>query len=297
MVLDNTVYIEKRDIGGTLSNWVYCGLWQMYAAEKHGLNAYIHWPHDRQRALEYYFDDKKFKEMQNMWDWYFEQPLFDEPPPRNKVWTWEDGVDVSKQWGDHCLYGPVSQIKAFYRKNLRFNAAVREYGDSIINKYGIDFGKTMGVMWRGTESIHDGRPRMPIETYFPFIDDVLNKEPELRIMVTAEEETIMEPLKRRYPKAFEISELFMSPFMAQKRGSNPEHYSKLPGYMRGMQPALLMYLFSKCKHLIKNRSTTSSIAGWLSTGRIVSLAHPENLGHGFDLSKAEICGEIVPLNR
>ncbi len=229
-----------------------------------------------------------------MWDWYFEQPFFDAPPPREKVLTWED---ADSPHGAHCLYDTLPQIKDFYRKNLRCNVAVRAYGDSLIAKYGIDFSNTMGIMWRGTESIHDGRPRMPIETYFPFMDDILNKEPNLRIMATAEEETILDPLMKRYPSAFQVSEFFMSPFKAQKKGSNPEGFSKLSGYLKGMQPALMMYLFSKCSHLVKNRSTTSCIASWLSTGQIVSLAHPENLGHGFDITKAEINGQIVPLNR
>ncbi len=89
----------------------------------------------------------------------------------------------------------------------------------------------------------------------------------------------------------------MSPYKAQERGSNPEHFAAIPGYERGLQPATMMYLFSKCAHLIKNRSTVSSIASWLSNGRIVCLAHPENLGHGFDVTKAEIEGNLYDLQR
>ncbi len=292
------IYIEKRDIGGTLSNWVYCGFWQMHAAEKFGLKSYIHWPQDRQRALAYYYDDQKFSECGNMWDWYFEQPFFKDPPPRDNVWTFEE---PSKEQADSLngqhLYETVARIKEYYKKHLRFHSAVRTLGDEIASRHGIDFSNTIGVMWRGTESIHDGRPRMGIETYFPFLDDILEKEPGLRLMCTAEEETILDPLLRRYKNAFVVDEFFMSPFKAQERGSNPEKYANVSGYRKGMQPALMMYLFSKCKHLVKNRSTVSSIASWLSDGRIVCLAHPENLGHGFDITKAEINGEIMELNR
>ncbi len=296
--MSDTLYIEKRDIGGTLSNWIYCGLWMMFAAEKLGLRSYIHWPSDPKRSLAYYQDLWQFKKVPNMYDWYFDQPVFDTAPPREQVWTWEEPCEAqNKTMSEPGLYDTVSQVQAYYRKNLKFNAVVRARGDAIIAKYAIDFPNTMGIMWRGTESIHDGRPRMTIETYFPFIDDVLAKEPHLRLMCTAEEETILDPLLKRYPTAFQPTEFFMSPYKAQARGSNPEHFAALTGYEKGMQPAVMMYLFSKCAHLIKNRSTVSSIASWLSTGRIVCLAHPENLGHGFDLSKAEINGELVPLNR
>ncbi len=299
-----TIYIEKTDISGTLSNWVYCGLWQMYTAEKLGMRSYIHWPHDRKRALAHYYDDKKFKEVPNMWDWYFEQPMLDSAPPREDVWMWEQPrPDLAHALNDHYLYSSVGQIRAFYQKYLKFKPAVISRGNAIIAKYGVDPDKTTGVMWRGTESIHDGRPRMPIETYYPFIDDILydsalaGKSDEIRIMCSAEEETIIDPLLRRYPKnAFTVSEFAMSPLMAQERGDNPEKFMKCSGYEKGMQPAVLMYVFSKCKHLIKNRCTTSSIASWLSNGRTVCLAHPENLGHGFDITKAEIDGQLVPLN-
>ncbi len=292
------IYIEKRDIGGTLSNWVYCGLWQLFAAEHLGLQGYIHWPHDRQRALVYYFDDEKFKEIPNMWDWYFEQPTFSSPPPRERVWTWEEpGEGLAESLSTYHLYENVDVIKEYYKRNLRFNATVRARGDAIVGKYGVDPSNTLGVMWRGTESIHDGRPRISIETYFPFIDDILEKEPGLRIMCTAEEETILDPLLQRYPNAFRVGEFFMSPFKAQCRGDNPERFANLSGYEKGMQPATLMYLFSKCKHLVKNRSTVSSIASWLSNGRTVCIAHPENLGHGFDITKAEIDGRLYDLKR
>lgn len=302
--MSNTVYIEKRDIGATLSCWIYCGFWQMFAAEKIGLRSYINWPRDAKLALQHYWDSKKFQEIPNMYEWYFEQPMFDAPPLRERVWPWEGNeagpqdMPLEDARRENFLYGSLSQAKEFYRKYLRFNAAVRGRGDAIIAKYGIDFTNTMGVMWRGTESHMDGRPRIPIETYYPFIDDVLAKEPDLRILATAEEQTIIDPLLRRYPKAFKVDEFFMSPYgKSHTVGDNPERFANLSGYEKGMQPAVMMYLFSKCKHLIKNRSTVSCIASWLSYGRTVSLAHPENLGHGFDITKAEIEGQIVPLYR
>lgn len=288
----STVYIEKTDIGATLTTWIYCAMWQLYAAEKCGHTAYINWPQNRLRALQPYWDDAMFAQRPNMFDWYFEQPHHTTPPPCDAVWTWELSNPAV---GEHVLVSqPLADLKAFYRKNCRLNADVRARGDALAAKYNLDFKNLIGITWRGTDCVTDGRPYMPIETYFPFIDDVLEKEPHLKIVCTAEESGVLDPLLHRYPQAFVITEFYSSP-----RGGrdNPERFSPFSGYERGMQPALMTWLFSQCAHYIKNRSSSGGVASWLSTGRIVCLAHPENLGHGFDLTKAEIEGQIVPLYR
>lgn len=298
--MSNIVYLEKTDVAATLTTWIWCSYWQMYAAEKLGLICYINWPRDRRRALAHYYDDQKFDEVQNMHDWYFEQPHHEIAPPKEKVWTWEDKAEdnpeMAKAQSDHQLYGDVPTIKAFYKKHLKLNATVNARGEALVKKYGIDFSKTIGITWRGTDSIIDGRPRMPIETYFPFIDDILKEHPDYRIMCTAEED-ILGPLLARYPTAFKIGEFAVSPPGHRSLGSNPEHFSSLSGFEKGMQPALMVYLFSKCAYYIKNRASTAAVASWLSDGKIVSLAHPENMGHGFDITKAEIEGRIYDLKR
>lgn len=288
----SVVYLEKTDIGATLTTWIYCGMWQLYAAINSGKQGYINWPRDPKRALQPYFDDKKFDELPNMYDWYFEQPLFSSPPPRTEVWTWET---PRPEMSVHSFMSqPLPVIKEFYKKHCRLNATVRARGEALVKKYGLDFSKVIGVTWRGTDCVTDGRPMIPIETYFPFIDEILANEPDMRIMATAEEEEVLEPLLERYKQAFIVAEFFSSP---RGHPHNPERFSPFSGFERGMQPALMVYLFSKCKHYIKNRSSTGAVASWLSDGRIVCLAHPENLGFGFDLTKAEINGEIVPLKR
>lgn len=288
--MTRAVYLEKRDIGATLTTWIYCAMWQLYAVEKAGKVGYINWPQDRSRALQPYWDDGAFSQRPNMYDWYFEQPFFDKVPECEEVWTWEHS---RPEMGQYCLMGlSLSEIKAFYRKNCRLNSDVKNRGALLANKYSVDFEKTIGITWRGTDCVTDGRPYMSIETYFPFIDEVLNKEPNLRIAATAEEDGVLEPLLKRYPQAFILEEFYRSP-----RGGmqNPERFSPFSGYERGMQPALMVWFFSQCKHYIKNRSSTGMVASWLSTGRIVCLAHPENGGFGFDLTKAEIEGKLVSL--
>ncbi len=292
--------IEKTDTMATLTTWVYCAMWQLFAAEKEGYRAHINWPRVNGRHLQPYSDGATFARIPNMYDWYFEQPHFEAGvfPSADELWTWEaqPGDKHAEFVGRHCVYGlPMPELKAFYRKNFRLNAEVNRRGAELAAKYNIDFSRTIAVTWRGTDCTLDGRPRMPIETYFPFIDDILKDDPGLRILATAEEEKILDPLLQRYPNAFTMSEWVAAPFGAK---DNPEKiFHGISGYERGMQPCLMVYILSRVKHLIKNRSSVASVASWLSEGNIVCLAHPENLGHGFDITKAEINGQLYPLNR
>lgn len=297
----STLYLEKRDVAATLTTWIYCAMWQLHAAEHLGQRAYIHWPRDRLRWLSAHWDDAQFGRQPNAFEWYFEQPHFEpgERPRCDAVWTWEQSGDAGQylaaHLGDYPLYTTPAYIRAFYKKNVRLNAAVQARGEALAQKYAIDFSRTLAVAWRGTDCTLDGRPRLPIEVYFPFIDDVLAQDPGLRILATAEEQGVLEPLLKRYPQAFTISEWVAAPHGAK---DNPEKiFTSIPGYERGMQPALMVYVLSRCKYLIKNRSSVASVASWLSDGHIICLAHPENLGHGFDITKAEINGQLYPLYR
>jgi hypothetical protein len=286
--MSSVIYLEKTDIYSTLTTWVYCAYWQMWAAEQIGQDVYINWPNGR--WLQSYIDSNKFKEIPNAYNWYFKQPKI-ESAPREEVWVWEQWVDQSPV---SFMSQPLSVIKDYYKKHLHFNDETNRRGQLLVDKYNIDFSKSIGVTWRGTDIYLDGRPRIPIETYFPFIDDILEKEPDLRIIATAEEETILDPLLARYPSSFRIEEFVSSPFESKH---NPERLSDMSGYERGLQPALMVWLFSKCAHYIKNRSSTGAVASWLSSGRIVSLGHPENLGFPANTQTVEIEGQLYPLYR
>lgn len=204
----SVVYIQKTDIGATLTTWIYCAMWQMWAAEQMGINdVYIHWPDGRKpgRCLHPYIDKEKFKEDPNMFNWYFKQPKNSNPIPNSVVtiWTWEDWKDESPI---PFMAQPLSVIKSYYQKHLKFSDEVSNRGEAIVNKYNIDFSKTIGVTWRGTDNVTDGRIRMPIEKYFRFIDEILEQHPDYSIMATAEEYGILEPLFDRYPNSFTIDE-------------------------------------------------------------------------------------------
>lgn len=282
------IILEKNDIHSTLTTWIYCAFWQMWAAEQQGHDVYIHWPINK--SLKSYEDKEMFNKEPNMYEWYFKQPMLDWVKSDSETWTWETWIDPSPI---PFMAHPLSVIKEYYKKHLHFSDEVEKRGQAIVNKYGLNFKEIIGITWRGTDIYLDGRPRIPIETYFPFIDEILDKEPDLVLMCTAEEETILDPLLKRYTNSFVIEEFVSSPFQSKH---NPERLSALSGFERGLQPALMVWLFSKCAHYIKNRSSTGAVASWLSDGRIVSIGHPENLGFPANTDTAEIEGKLYPLS-
>jgi hypothetical protein len=124
------------------------------------------------------------------------------------------------------------------------------------------------------------------------MDEIMERQPDCRIACTAEEERILDPLLARYPNAFLIEEFKQAPFESKH---NPERFSPMSGYERGLQPVLMVWLFSKCAHYIKNRSSTGAVASWLSEGRIVNIAHEETLSYLKMDDQVEIEGIKYPL--
>lgn len=265
------IYLEKSDIHATLTTWIYCAFAQLYAAEHAGKRAYINWPRHRNKWLASYWDDAKFNEIPNAYEWYFVQPH--SQGECDEVWTWELGYPDAPV---HLYAQPLNVIRDFYKSHLFFSQEVEARGQALVNKYGIDFKNTIGISWRGTDIYLDGRPRIPIEAYFKWIDRALEDRPNARIACTAEEQGILDPLFARYTQAFLIEEFIQAPHGSK---DNPERNSKVSGFERGLQPALMVWLFSKCAWYIKNRSSAAAVASWISDGKIVNVAHPENLGY------------------
>lgn len=288
-----SLFLEKTDIAATLTTWIYCAFWQMWSAEQQGIeDVYINWPDGYKpgRSLIAYYDKNKFSQISNQFEWYFKQPKV-ERALRTEVWTWETWVDNAHHTAPF-MSQPLQVIKDYYKKYLKFSDEVEARGQAIVDKYGLKFDEIIGITWRGTDVYLDGRPRIPIETYYPFIDEILNDHPDMVLMCTAEEETILDPLLKRYPNSFIIEEFVSSPYMSKH---NPERIDSRSGFERGLQPALMVWLFSKCAHYIKNRSSVAAVASWLSSGRIVNIAHEENLSYVKMDDYAEIKGIKYPL--
>jgi hypothetical protein len=279
------IILEKNDIHSTLTTWIYCHFWMMWAMELQGQKVYINWP--KGKFLKSYEDDAMFAQIPNAYEWYFKQPH--DVKGIGEVLTWESWADQSPV---PFMAQPLHVIKDYYQRNLHFSEVVEQRGQALLNKYNIDPANTIGITWRGTDIYLDGRPRIPIEKYYKWIDQILAANPTARIACTAEEDTILDPLLARYPQAFRIAEFESAPLNGKH---NPERFSPRSGFERGMQPALMVWLFSKCAWYIKNRSSTGAVASWLSKGKIVCIAHEETLSYVKCDDMVEIEGVKYPL--
>lgn len=299
--MSKVIYIQKQDIHSTLCTWIYCFMHQLYNAENKGLKAYINWPTGK--FVKSYEDAKKYSEIPNAFEWYFLQPHDTNPTNDKIVWTWE-----LENWGANVdttdfqlISEPLSVIKDYYKKRLHFNDETNRRGQLLADKYGIDFSKTIGICWRGSdiylESIngYEGRKYTPISYYFEWIDKALDDIPDARIACTSEEKEILDPLFKRYgQRAFLIEEFYQVP---KGHKHNPERHSPMSGYLRGLQPGLMVWLFSKTAWLIKNRASTSAVASWLSGGNIVCITHDERLGFPPHLEGVEYKGQVYPISK
>lgn len=285
------VIVQHNDPYCTLTTYIYTTYWLLWKAEQEGHTGYIDWP--REHSVSSYHDNEMFRREPNMYQWFFEQPIFKDKPADGVKWMW--GQMDTGQFFSQSL----ADCKAFYKKTLKFNDTVNLRGQQLVDKYQIDFSKTIGLTWRGTDIHLDKRPYLPIETYFPFIDDILNANPDFRIVCTAEETQILDPLLKKY-NAVVIEEFEQVPIGSK---NNPERFSRRSGFERGLQPVLMVWLFSKCAHYIKNRSSTGMVASFISEGSITTLGCDEKLTSWDHVNRcpflpiAEINGVQYPLYR
>ena len=132
--MDEVIYIEKNDVHATLCTWLYCGFWNLWAAEQLGYDGYFNWTSGK--FLQSYEDDNKFMQIPNAYNWYFKQPKVEVPPKRKecKVWTWEkenwdSGIDVSPY---QFMSQPLSVIRDYYHKHLHFNDETNSRGQLLV---------------------------------------------------------------------------------------------------------------------------------------------------------------------
>ena len=253
------VNLERTELRASLSSWITSAMNALNAAAHEWLIGYIHWP--RHRCPKAYDDDEAFARCPNMFEWYFDQPCCRAHPSTAPIWPFEDSHPrITKH--------PMVDDGAFYRRHLLFNRNVTDRFESLVASHGLRLGETIAVSWRGTDNVADGRPRVPIEQYFPVIDRILEVEPDLAVFVKAEEQGATDTLLRRYPNAITVPEFFSA---RAGESQMQDWVSPAPGYERGMQVALLILLFSRCKFLLKINANLSDIAARLSSGTVINV--------------------------
>jgi hypothetical protein len=255
------VSLERKDRGASLSSWINSALNALNAAFGEGLRGYIHWPECRCPTA--YFDREAFARCPNMFEWYFDQSCGQVARPAGlPIWIYEETHAIVSRH-------PIANYSTFFRRYLRFNSAVTARLEALLAHYGLRPEQAIAVSWRGTDNVVDGRPRIPIDNYFPVIDAILEAEPDIAIVAKPEERGATEALLQRYPKTIVPAEFFIAE-AGEKRMQ--DWVSPASGYERGMQVVLLILLFSRCKYLLKNNANLSDIATRLSDGSVFGFA-------------------------
>jgi hypothetical protein len=253
------VYLERKDLGASLSSWIISAMSALNSAFAEGLTGYIHWP--EHRCPSAYYDREAFARCPNMFEWYFDQPWFQtERLSTTPIWVYEDSDAITSRH-------PIDDVSGFYRKHLLFNNDVAARLDVLLRRYRLRPEQAVAVSWRGTDNVIDGRPRTPIEKFFPVIDEILEADPDIAIVAKPEERGVTETLLHRYPKAIVPSEFFIADAGEKQM---QDWVSPAPGYERGMQVVLLILLFSRCKYLLKNNANLADIATRLSAGKVIN---------------------------
>ena len=257
------VFLERKDLGASLSSWIGSAMSLLNAAFVEGLTGCIHWPeHHAPRA---YRDRAAFARCPNMFEWYFDQPWCQGPRPLAAPrWTFEDALDLVARH-------PIADVSTFWRQHLLFNADVTARFETLLARYALRPDRTLAIAWRGTDNVADGRPRIEIDAFFPAIDAILEAEPNLAIVAKPEERGAAEALLHRYPAAIVPEEFFLAEAGETRM---QDWVNPASGYERGMEAVLLLLLFSKCKYLLKNNANLSDIASRLSGGQVISWSSP-----------------------
>jgi hypothetical protein len=259
------VYLERKDLGASLSSWITTSMNALNAAVAEGVTGCIRWP--EHRSPRAYHDEDAFDRCPNMFEWYFDQPWCQaERPAAAPIWVYEDAHEMISRY-------PIANFSAFFRQYLLFNAEVVARLEALLARYGLRPEQALAVSWRGTDNVIDGRPRIPIDSFFPVIDGILEAEPDLTIVAKPEERGAAEALLRRYPKAIVPSEFFVA---EAGETQMQDWVNPASGYERGMEVALLILLFSRCRYLLKNNANLSDIATRLSVGEVISWSTATN---------------------
>ena len=254
------VLLERKDRSASLSSWITSTMNMLHAAVATGFTAHVHWP--AHRCPGAYHDEAAFALRPNMFDWYFDQWWCPAPPAfAVEKWVGDDIAIVR----DH----PIDDYWAFYARYLVFNAEVRARFEALLARHALRPEKTVAIAWRGTDSVVDGRPAVPMESFFSRIDALLEAEPDLAIVAKPEERGAADALRARYPRAIVPAEFFIA---ETGEPQMQDWVHPAPGFERGMEAMLLILLFSRCRYLLKNDSNLSDVATRLSTGTVIAWA-------------------------
>jgi hypothetical protein len=191
-----------------------------------------------------------------------------EDPGKVPTWIYEEPEAWVVEYcptGDQLPWNAqdVPAIQALRRivpRWLKIKSFVREAGDAMFAKYGLDPSDTLAISIRGTDK-HTEAKMPTIDAIFSAIEKSRHGR---RLWIKAEDVDAAGAMKNRYPDAVIMDDFFT----ASNRSLMADLSCEFRGYRKAFDATLLISMFARCSGLVKNPANISDLAAGLSTGDV-----------------------------
>lgn len=177
-------------------------------------------------------------------------------PPDTQIKQIQSQV-VSETLYHHSNYLalPLDEFKPYLQKYFRVNEKVERWKDLFVQKYAIDFDKTIVLSYRGTDK-HIELELQPVEKYLLHARKLLHDNPGYRVWIQTDQQQVQDAVMSEFGpgKCFFLDEL---PATTGKHGVHEILETDKVEFSRKMLAAV--QLMAACKHLITH---TGNVAFW-----------------------------------
>ena len=133
--------------------------------------------------------------------------LFSTPSPNYLEAPLED--ELGTKYFHHSKYDRLNffELNKVIRSYFELSKVCKVQVDFFVEKYGIDFNRTLTVCYRGTDKHIEILPTS-IDSYISHIDTFLERDPGLRVLIQTDQKQVRDALSARFPdNSFYIEEM------------------------------------------------------------------------------------------
>lgn len=270
--MSKIIRVVRKANDFTLFSNAFSAISLVCQAEKEGALAVVDWT-EEYSPIVYRDPEASALIGPNIWEWYFEQPHgLPIGTPYNHVWEFSDDGNNGFLKYDHFSPENLALKRSVFPRLLRPVCAVTHLADKLLKEYRINPENTVAVQFRGNDSLHDTIPsrkgRKTLEHYYAVIDEAISRHPGFKVWIQTDDVSICADFMRRYPQSVRVNYF--------EQLSSPNQYtdrcSPKSGYDRGLDPAAMMVMLSRCAVMVKSVSNLADVAAALGTGEIIHIA-------------------------
>ena len=192
---------------------------------------------------------------EDLYKWLFE------PRPRGP----DDQPEQHPAFEPHGVYvsHPLGILRAYADLYFRPHARVLAFANSLIEKYRVDLGKTIVLLYRGTDKSIELAPASP-ESYVAVARSLMSQEDGLRVILQTDQAQARDAMAAELPDAIWFDELPVT------GGNLAIHNLDVPGEFGIAKPDLALrllamtYLVGHAKYVVTH---TGNLAAWVAIYR------------------------------